>query len=347
MDRRLARQARSTDAEGLPVGSDVIGPDVGEGSSPPRRSARGRLLALGGAFLLGFGISHVLDDERRSALARSPEGQLSLALDAVEGPDHVRDPGGRLSVRLSFVVRNNGPVDVVLHSAGLGDLTAADTAGRPVLAGGITRVSMTRRIDCTSPIHGAVPAASLVVEATTPAGARTTRLPLDDDLRGRFDDRLRQACGQVPPEVALKLETPGLLPDAGALRLPLSLTNASADEVILLEARAPDALRVDLRRSDGAPVTLPLSLPGADFSSPSPPEEAVREVTRLEAVLRLTSCQDAPGAQREGPRPLLELLVRSASSSTATTIPYGDGGRAVSRLRAGCADPERTPDQDE
>ena len=177
------------------------------------------------------------------------------------------------------------------------------------------------------------------------------KLPLDDDLRGRFDDRLRQACGQVPPEAALELEAPGLLADAdadaGALRLPVSLTNVSADEVILLEVRAPDALRVDLRRSGGAPFTFPLSLSGADFSSPSPPEEVVGEVTRLEAVLRLISCQDAPGAQRDGPRPLLELMVRSASGGAATTIPYGDEERAVSRLRAGCSERQRTPDLDE
>lgn len=314
------------------AGRDVSGQEA----APSRPRAR-QALALGAAFLVGFATSQVLSDERRSALGRSPESQLSLALGGAVGPDYVTDAGGRLAVALSLVVRNDGPVDVVLESATVGGLSDADVEGRTILADGLTRISLTRAVDCAELPPTAVQFGPLVVRARTPAGSREARLPLDEDPGDRFARRLRAACGQVPPEAALDLGVAVLQFEERAARLPLVLGNTSARDVVVTAVRPPEGLQLELLDADGAPAVFPLRLPAADFSVPRPPEDAGRARTRLTAVLSLGDCQALPSDLADAERPLLELTVATDAGGPATTFGYGDGERLLRRLaEAGC-----------
>lgn len=327
-----------TDVSGRPLGpSGVSTIEVGgEADASPRPRTR-QAVGLVAAFLVGFGSSQVLSDERQSALRRSSGGQLSLELTRSAGPDYVTDSEGRLAVALSLDVRNTGPVDVVLQSAEIGDLSDPGVEGRALLAEGVTRISLTRPVDCEQSMSEPALVGPLVVRARTPAGSGVTRLPLTDEPGERFSQRLREACGDVPPEDALDLRTTALqFEDDRLARLPLALRNASARALLVTEVRPVEGLSVGLLDADGASVALPLRLPAADFSAPRPPD-AGQQRRRLTAVLSLASCTSPAGAPADAERPLLELVVQTAPGEPTTTVPYGDGQRVLRRLReAGC-----------
>lgn len=312
--------------------ADAAGPDVsGQEAAPPTSRTR-QLLALGVAFLVGFATSQVLSEERRSAVGRSPEGQLSLTLGGTDGPDYVTDAEGRLAVGLSLVVRNTGPVDVVLESATAGGMSDAGVEGRALLADGLTRISLTGAVDCAQLPQEALQVGPLVVRARTPAGSQETRLPLDEESGDRFAQRLRAACGLVPPEAALDLGVAVLQFQEGGAQLPLVLSNTSAQEVVVRVVRPPEGLQLELLDAAGAPVTLPLRLPAADFTVPRPPDEAGSAPTRLTAVLSLASCEALPSDLTDAERPLLELSVGTDASGPDSTFGYGDGERLLRRL---------------
>ena len=314
------------DAPGAAAGRDVSGAE--------RRPARPRLqfgLALAAAFVVGFAAPHVLSGERRASVSGSAEGQLSLAVDVPSGPDYVTDADGRLAVQLSLVVRNTGPADVVLESAGAGELEADGVQGRNVRADGRTRVSLVRAVDCARLPPAAEPVGPLVVRARTAGGTRETRLPLEDGPGSRFAQRLREACGQVPPEAALDLGVEVVTLDGDAARLPLELRNTSARDVVVTDVQPREGLLLELLDAGGAPVVLPLRLPAAEYPTPRPPDElATSSPTRLVAVLRRTSCDALPEDGGATDRPLLELSV--ADGDAAAPVPFGVGARLLQRL---------------
>ena len=306
-------------------------PDVsGEEAARPRLR---QALALGLAVVVGAGASQALSDERRSALVDTPEGRLSLALGGAGGPDYVTDEDGRLAVALSLVVRNTGPADVVLESATVGGLADDAVAGRSVPAEGTTRVALVRAVDCAELPPDTVRLGPLVVRARTPAGTKEERLPLEGDPGERFAERLRAACGQVPPEDALDLEAAVLQLEGDAARLPLLLGNTSARDVVVTAVRSSPGLQVELLDDGGARVALPLRLPATDLAVPRPPGAVARERAGLVAVLRLDGCAVPP----DPARPLLELSVGARPDGATATFGYGDADRVLRRLiESGC-----------
>ena len=332
-----------------PAPGELAGETLGEDAGPPRTprwstpDARRTAVAVLAALAVGAGSATLVADWRTDRLLESDAGALSLEVVSSENVAHYgfgRTQEGRAAMAVQLDVRNTGPRTVALEHVvveGTG-FVAEGVRGRRVQPGEVARLALLRPVRCTDlpdPHREPESASSaLVVRAVTEAGQQEQRLPgaVEGWLTGRHLDR--QACGETLPSDAVHQLQSREYFRGGAVELHVQLANTSRHDLVLTSAWTAAGLGLQvLDGSGGAPLPMPVRLPGGDFSEPRDPMSGPLEAVALVLRVSVVDCGLLPvsAPPYDGGSPLVELDVASETLSQVTGL--GDLYSVLPRLR--------------